>query len=119
MSEITEVGDDKQKPMPAAVLKVLDVENRCDSGLADSREFSPDVKIVKFSPLVRSREFECSKLNDNSTDENELSLLSEPENHPMQSSGVNEQAMAAPDISSIEKGIKSLSLMICILESRL
>ena len=94
---------EKPKMLPA-VVKLLEVENNADSGLADSREMTPDMKIVKFSPLVRTREI--GKDEDTSTEEINFSNLSDPENPNMQSSGMNPpNEISPPDISTIEKGL--------------
>ena len=110
MSQIPETGMER-KPQPAVLCKVLELENQIDSGLADSREFTPegksDIKIVKFSPLVRTKEFDVANPKDDSSEEINLSLISDNDNAPMQSSGVTDYRMNDPDISTIDKGDQS------------
>ena len=107
MSEPITMNESTVKPLPVALTKVLEVQERADSGLADSREFTPD-KIVKFSPLVRTKVLKDGDRGENSTEEINLSTMSESD-QPMQSSGVTDQRMNAPDISAIKGNLKDFS----------
>ena len=96
-----ETGNLKPKP----ILKILEVECRSDSGLADSRNvtFSPCTQVAVFSPLVKSPSSqpstseevvpELASLNDSEIDDN---------NAPLQSSGINNTNIDSIDVSKIK-----------------
>ena len=114
---------DQVCPKPKVVTKLIaeeraGVSGLSDSGLADSRNvtFSPNTKVVEFSPLM---EHQCNDLEKSvmvptgldADSETTLDITTEEGNEegPFQSSGLAGAQLNIADMSTIHRGIWCLS----------